>query len=277
MTSDASRPSSLVPTPLAIARTIREIDDVFTFSIEAPGGFPFRPGQFNMLYAHGAGEVPISISGDPAEPARLVHTVRAVGRVTRAMEALAAGDVLGVRGPYGTGWPLDDVRGRDLVVVAGGLGIAPLRSAILHVLAHRGEYGRFTVLCGFRAPSQILYRTDLERWRGRFDCHLEAIVDRADRSWFGDVGVVTGLLARVPVAPGSAAFVCGPEGMMRFVVRDLMRRGLPAASIWLAMERNMRCGIGTCGHCQHGPYFVCKDGPVQRFDRLEPLFLVREV
>lgn len=269
--------SPYVPTPMAIARAVRELDDVFTLSIEVPGGFPFRPGQFNMLYVHGSGEVPISISGDPAEPGRLVHTVRSVGRVTRAMERLAAGDVVGVRGPYGTGWPIDEVKGRDVVVIAGGLGVAPLRSAVLHVLAHRHDYGRFSVLCGFRAPSQILFRSDLERWRGRFDCQLEATVDRADRSWLGAVGAVTSLLGRVDVNPDTAAFVCGPEIMMRFVVRELMARGVPASSIWLAMERNMKCGIGMCGHCQLGPYFVCKDGPVQRFDRLAALFQVREV
>ncbi len=270
-------PGPYVPKPMAITRAVRELTDVFTFLLEVPDGFSFRPGQFNMLYVHGAGEVPISISGDPADPARLVHTVRSVGRVTRAMEALGAGDVLGVRGPYGTGWPLDEVKERDVLVVAGGLGIAPLRSAVLHVLAHRHTYGRFTVLCGFRSPSEILFREDLERWRGRFDCHLDATVDRADPSWLGNVGVVTKLLGGISVGPETAAFVCGPEIMMRFVVRELMGRGVPASSIWLALERNMKCGIGMCGHCQLGPYFVCKDGPVHRFDRLEPLFLVREV
>lgn len=270
-------PGPYVPRPLAIARTVRELGDVFTFWMDVPGGFSFRPGQFNMLYVHGAGEVPISISGDPAEPSRLVHTVRAVGRVTRAMEALGAGDVLGVRGPYGAGWPLDEVRGRDVLVVAGGLGIAPLRSAVLHVLADRHAYGRFTVLSGFRGPSEILFREDLERWRGRFDCRLDVTVDRAERSWLGNVGVVTQLLEGVSVGPETAALVCGPEIMMRFVVRELMSRGVLASSIWLAMERNMKCGVGLCGHCQLGPLFVCKDGPVHRFDRLEPLLLVREV
>ena len=269
--------SAYVPTPMVVSSAVRELEDVFTFTFEVPGGFAFRPGQFNMLYVHPVGEVPISISGDPADPERLVHTIRAVGSVTCAMEALGEGSILGVRGPYGTAWPLDEVKGRDVLIIAGGLGLAPLRAAIRHVLAHRADYGRVTILFGARSPSQLLYREDLTRWRGRFDCHLEAIVDRAGRDWYGNVGAVTKLIADVPVSSGTAAFVCGPEIMMRFVVRELQRRGVPDASIWLAMERNMKCGIGVCGHCQFGPFFVCKDGPVHRFDRVASLFFIREV
>lgn len=270
-------PSAFAPVPMPVARAVRELEDVFTFVFDVPGGFAFRPGQFNMLYVHGVGEVPISISGDPAEPARLLHTIRAVGTVTRAMETLGEGSSLGVRGPYGSCWPLDEVHGRDVLVVAGGLGLAPLRSAILHVLAHRADYGRVTILYGARSPAELLYRDELERWRGRFDCRLEAIVDRAGRDWFGNVGVVTKLLADVPVDPETATFICGPEIMMRFVVRELERRGVCDTSIWVSMERNMQCGIGLCGHCQFGPSFVCKDGPVYRYDRVAPLFFVREV
>ena len=269
--------SAYVPTPMVVARAVRELEDVFTFTFDVPGGFNFRPGQFNMLYVHPVGEVPISISGDSAAPERLVHTIRAVGSVTRAMGALGAGSILGVRGPYGTAWPLDEIKGRDVLIVAGGLGLAPLRAAILHVLAHRADYGQVTVLFGSRAPSQLLYREDLTRWRGRFDCRLEAIVDRAGRNWYGNVGAVTKLIADVPVSPDMAVFVCGPEIMMRFVVRELQRRGVRDSGIWLAMERNMKCGIGVCGHCQFGPFFVCKDGPVHRFDRVASLFFVREV
>ena len=277
MMRPSASPSAYVPTPMVVASAVRELEDVFTFTFEVPGGFAFRPGQFNMLYAHPAGEVPISISGDAAKPERLVHTIRSVGSVTRAMEALGEGSVLGVRGPYGTAWPLDEVRDRDVLIVAGGLGLAPLRAATLHVLAHRAEYGRVTILFGARSPAQLLYREDLERWRGRFDCRLEAIVDSAGRDWFGNVGAITKLVADVPVNPETAAFICGPEIMMRFVVRELERRGVPDSSIWLAMERNMKCGIGMCGHCQFGPFFVCKDGPVYRFDRVASLFFVREV
>ncbi len=277
MMRPSASPSAYLPTPMVVARAVRELEDVVTLTMDVPGGFAFRPGQFNMLYVHPVGEVAISISGDAAEPERLVHTIRSVGCVTDAMTALREGSSLGVRGPYGTSWPLDEVRGRDVLVIAGGLGLAPLRSAILHLLANRAAYGRVTILFGARSPSQLLYREDLARWRGRFDCRLEAIVDRAGRDWFGDVGVVTKLVAEVPVTPETAVFVCGPEIMMRFVVRELEQRGVPDSSIWLSMERNMKCGIGMCGHCQFGPFFVCKDGPVYRFDRVAPLFFVREV
>jgi NAD(P)H-flavin reductase len=262
---------------MTIARAERELPDVFSWTFDVAGGFAFRPGQFNMLYAHGAGEVPISISGDPDRPERLVHTIRAVGAVTDVMARLGAGDVVGVRGPYGTPWPLDEVRGRDVIVIAGGLGLAPLRPAIHGLLARRGDYGRVTILYGARSPAELLYRAQLERWRGRFDVRLEAIVDRAGRDWFGPVGVVPRLLDGIPIESDDAALVCGPEMMMRFVVRELERRGLPRTGAWISMERSMRCGVRLCGHCQLGGSFVCKDGPVYRFDRIAPSLQVREL
>jgi NAD(P)H-flavin reductase len=262
---------------MRIARAVRDLADVFTFTFDVPAGFPFRPGQFNMMYVHGVGEVPISISGDPADPTRLVHTIRAVGTVTRAMDGLGEGSLIGVRGPYGSWWPIDDARGRDVLFVAGGLGLAPLRPAILHVLAHRADYGRVIVLYGARSPADLLCRAELERWRGRFDCRVEAIVDRAGRDWFGPVGAVTKLIAGVPVEPDDAIFVCGPEIMMRFVVAELEGRGVPREAIWVSLERSMKCGVGLCGHCQLGGSFVCKDGPVYRFDRVAPLFFTREM
>lgn len=275
MTELAQAP--FVPTPLRLERVAKELDGVFTFTFAPPGGFRFKPGQFNMLSLHGVGEVPISISGDAADPARLVHTLRAVGTVTRAMEALQAGAALGVRGPYGSAWPVEDARGKDVLFIAGGLGLAPLRPAILHVLANRQDYGRVIVLYGARTPADLLYRDELQRWRGRFDCRVEAIVDRAGRDWMGPVGVVTKLIAGVPVEPDDAIFVCGPEIMMRFVVGELEKRGVPRDAMWLSMERSMKCGVGLCGHCQLGGSFVCRDGPVYRFDRIAPLFFTREI
>lgn len=269
--------SPYVPVPMTIASAVRELDGVFTYTFEPAGGFAFRPGQFNMLYVHGVGEVPISISGDPAEPTRLVHTIRAVGTVTRAMEQLGQGSVMGVRGPYGSAWPIADAKGRDVLVIAGGLGLAPLRPVILHVLANRADYARVTILYGARSPADLLYRHELERWRGRFDCRVDAIVDRAGRDWFGPVGVVTRLLDDVPVDRDDAVFMCGPEIMMRFVVRELEKRGVPREAIWLSIERSMKCGVGLCGHCQLGGTFACKDGPVFRFDRVAPLLQVREL
>jgi NAD(P)H-flavin reductase len=260
---------------MRIKRVAREAPGVFTFDLDVPG-FAFQPGQFNMLYVHGIGEVPISISGGDA--ATLVHTIRAVGTVTRAMDKMKRGDTLGVRGPYGTPWPVEAATGRDVVFVAGGLGLAPLRPAILHVLANRGAYQRVVVLYGARSPEDMLFLSDLERWRGRFDTEVRAIVDRAGRAWRGPVGVVTKLIDDAEIDEDDAvAMVCGPEVMMRFAARALVERGMPRESIYLSMERSMKCGVGLCGHCQWGPGFVCKDGPVYRYDRAERLLLVREV
>jgi NAD(P)H-flavin reductase len=269
--------STYLPTLLPIDRAAREIDGVVTFTLSPPSGFPFAPGQFNMLYLHGVGEVAISISGDPAEPARLVHTVPTERTVTRAMTALGAGDVLGIRGPYGSAWPVNAARGHDVLVIAGGLGLAPLRPAILHLLANRASYGRVTILYGARSPAELLFSGELQRWRGRFDCRLEAIVDHAGHDWFGPIGVVTQLLDAVTVDPDDIALLCGPEIMMRFVARELERRGMPRSAIWVSMERSMKCGVGLCGHCQLGGSFVCKDGPVFRYDRIAPRMQVREL
>ncbi len=266
-----------MPQGLRIARVRPEIEGVFTFECDTPAGFGFRPGQFNMVYVHGVGEVPLSIAGDPAEPTRLVHTLRAVGNVTRAMERLGAGDSVGIRGPYGSAWPLDAVRGSDLLFIAGGLGLAPLRPAVLHALRHRDDYGRITILYGARSPADLLYRDELERWRGRFDLRVEATVDRAGRDWRGPVGVVTRLLDDTPVEPDDAVLMCGPEVMMRFVARALAGRGLPPEALWVSLERSMKCGVGLCGHCQLAGNFVCKDGPVYRYDRVAPLMAVREL
>lgn len=266
-----------VPAAITIARAVRELPDVFTWTFDVPGGFAFLPGQFNMLYVHGVGEVPISISGDPGDPAHLVHTIRSVGAVTRVMDRLGAGDMVGVRGPYGSAWPVAEARGKDVLVIAGGLGLAPLRPAILDVLAHRQDYGRVTILYGARSPAELLFRDELQRWRGRFDVRLEVIVDRAGRDWFGPVGVVTRLLDGVPIEPDDAVWLCGPEIMMRFAARELARRGVPDDAIWVSMERSMKCGVGLCGHCQLAGSFVCKDGPVYRLDRIARLLQVREL
>lgn len=265
------------PLPMAITSATRELSDVFTWTFAAPRGFAFRPGQFNMLYVHGVGEVPISISGDPAQRDQLTHTIRAVGAVTRVMDRLAIGDAIGVRGPFGSAWPIEDITGRDVVIIAGGLGLAPLRPAILGLLANRAAYGRIAILYGARSPDDLLYRDELARWRGRFDVRLEAIVDRAGPDWRGPVGVVTRLLDQVPVGPDDAALVCGPEIMMRFAVRELAARGVRDDGMWLSIERSMKCGVGLCGHCQLAGSFACKDGPVYRFDRIDRYLRVREL
>ena len=270
----------IAPRPFVVDRTVKSLRDTVTLHLspgDAGGPIAFRPGQFTMLYAFGVGEVPISISGDPAAPEPLVHTVRAVGSVTRAIFALKRGGVLGVRGPFGSAWPEAEIEGRDVVIVAGGIGLAPLRPAILSILANRGRFGRFVILYGARTPREILFRSELGRWGGRLDTAVEVTVDRAAGDWFGSVGVVTRLIARAGFDPdATAALVCGPEVMMRYAVQALQDRGVAAERIWVSMERNMRCAVGFCGHCQWGGSFVCRDGPVFRFDRIAALFDLRE-
>jgi NAD(P)H-flavin reductase len=271
----------MVPAPWRVLRYQDETQDTFTLQLErCPGAAPiaFRPGQFNMLYLPAIGEVPISISGDPADDRRLIHTTRRVGAVTRALGALRRGDQLGLRGPFGTAWPVADATGQDMLFVAGGIGLAPLRPAIYEVLAHRQRYGRVTVLYGSRSPEDILFLRQLRAWRAEFDLDVHITVDRATPSWRGNVGVVTSLIQRAPFDPAQAvAMICGPEVMMRFTTLELERRGVPAGQIHVSLERNMQCGVGLCGHCQFGPYFICRDGPVFALPRVRQLLDIREV
>jgi len=265
LAASGAGPDPMLPVPFVVERTQHETADTFTLELLRPGGgvFAFAPGQFNMLYVFGIGEVPISISGEPAFPQRLVHTTRVVGAVTRGMGALRRGDAIGVRGPFGTHWPVEQAVGCDVVVIAGGIGLAPLRPALYEILAHRERYGRVVLLYGARTPDDILYRRQLREWRGDFDLDVHVTVDRAIGDWRGNVGVVTTLIPRVPFDPyNTVAMICGPEAMMRYTVLELERRGVPSENVWLSLERNMKCGIGLCGHCQCGPKFVCRDGPV---------------
>lgn len=267
----------MAPVPTPITRVIRETPDTLTFRLAPARPVAFRPGQFNMLYLRGVGELPISISGDPGEPGVLQHTVRAVGGVSIAMQALRKGDLLGVRGPYGNAWPVEEARGKDVLIVAGGLGLAPLRPAIHHLLRERASYRRVGVLYGARTPEDMLYPRELEAWAAR-DVWVQTTVDRRQIGWSGNVGVVTTLFKNLALDPAwTVAMVCGPEVMMRFAIRDLRALGLPDEAMYVSMERNMKCGLGLCGQCQYGPFHVCKDGPVFRFDRIAHLFDVREV
>ncbi len=268
----------LVPRLVHIERIRRETADVTTLELAPASPFAFAAGQFNMLYAFGLGEVAISISGDPAGQDRIVHTVRAVGAVSTSLIRLRRNMAVGVRGPYGSSWPLAESEGYDVIIVAGGLGLAPLRPALYHILARRALYGRVVLLYGARGPADILYRRELETWRRRLDVDIVVTVDHAAADWRGNVGVVPTLIARTPVDPEHAmAMVCGPEIMMRFTIDALRDRGLAADRIYLSMERNMKCAVGLCGHCQFGSAFVCRDGPVFRFDRIAPIFNIREL
>lgn len=276
-----------VPTPLgdpAIPRVCRvatrrvESPDVVTLGIETPdGSMRYTPGQFNMLTAFGVGESAISISGDP-NVGGLTHTIRNVGSVSRALCALKPGDAVGLRGPFGAGWPVESATGRDIVFVAGGLGLAPLMPAIHAALAERSRYRKFVILYGARSPRDLIFRRESERWRGRFDLEVEATVDHAHDDWRGHVGVVTKLVTRAEFDAGQAvAMVCGPEIMMRFVAQALVSRGMRETDVYLSMERNMKCGYGQCGHCQFGPFFVCRDGPVFAFAAIRSLLALREI
>jgi NAD(P)H-flavin reductase len=271
----------MLPQPFVVQRTFRETDDTFTLELAADRGvapLAFAPGQFNMLYVFGVGEVPISISGDPATPETLVHTTREVGAVTRAMGALKRGDRLGVRGPFGTRWPVQPAEGHDVLFVAGGIGLAPLRPALYQVLARRERYGRVVLLYGARTPEDILFRKELRSWRADFDLEVHVTVDRATREWRGNVGVVTALIPRVPFDPRhTIAMTCGPEVMMRFTVLELGRRGVGQERIHASLERNMKCAVGLCGHCQLGAEFVCRDGPVFPYERVRRLLDIREL
>jgi anaerobic sulfite reductase subunit B len=269
----APAPSPMAPLPYVVRGRARETGDTWTVALEPLAGepSPVSPGQFVMVYVFGVGEVPISVSSPP-----LVLTVRAVGAVTEAICASAPGAVLGVRGPFGSVWPVADVAGADIVVVAGGIGLAPLRPVLLHALDHPTDYGEVVLLYGARTPADLLYRAAHNGWREH--AAVDLTVDAADSSWRGRVGVVPKLVPGAPFdAASAAAFVCGPEVMMRFTVQALLERGVPPGRIYLSLERNMRCGLGHCGHCQLGPTLICRDGPVYVYDAAAPWLEVREL
>ncbi len=271
----------MLPSWYAVERVRRENHDTFTLELCACDGetaFGFQPGQFNMLYVHGVGEIPISISGDSERQDIVTHTTRAVGTVTRAMWQLKRGDTIGLRGPFGTVWPVEEARGRDVVIVAGGIGLAPLRPVLYSILHHRESYGNVVLLYGARTPDDRLFVDEILTPAVESRIQVDETVDRAVTGWGGKIGVVTSLIPRAGFdADEALAMVCGPEVMMRFTIEALQRRGMDADQIYVSMERNMKCAVGFCGHCQYGPTFICKDGPVFRFDKIEHLFGIREL
>lgn len=271
----------MVPRIVRVRKHTRDLPGHATLELVATDGAPlprYQPGQFTMLYVFGVGEIPVSISGDASDGSRLVQTVRSVGAVSEAVTQLRAGDVLGLRGPFGTAWPTDELAGQDVVVVAGGLGLAPLRPSIYHLLNNRDRFGKVVLLYGTRSPEEILYRRQLESWRKRLDLQLEVTVDHAGAGWRGHVGVVTRLIPRISVdVTNATALVCGPEVMMRFAAAGLHDIGLAESAIWVSIERNMKCAVGLCGHCQFSGLFACKDGAVVRYDRVRRLMGMREI
>ena len=277
----ANRGDPMLPQLYRVQHMWDEMPDTFTLELEPEDGSaipPFATGQFNMLYVFGVGEIPISISVDPAKRKPLVHTTRAVGTVSRAMRELKPENVVGVRGPFGSHWPIEHAMGKDIVIVTGGIGLAPLRSAMYQITAQREKYGKVALLYGARTPEDILYRKELEQWRAHFDLEVYVTVDRATGKWRGSVGVVTRLIPKAPFDPqNTMALVCGPEIMMRFSAAELEKRGVAAGNIFVSMERNMKCAVGFCGHCQYGPNFVCKDGPVFQYSHVKDLLVKWEI
>jgi len=278
---EAALADPMLTHPVAIRRIVWENDDTFTLTLDTSGlngGLTFLPGQFNMLYVFGVGESAISISSDPARSATLDHTIHRVGTVTTALAQLKRGDVIGIRGPYGSSWPVSAAEGKDVCIVSGGIGLAPLRPVIYSMVRQRQKYRRIIVLYGGRSPLDLLYRVELERWANESDVETLVTVDRGDSSWKGHIGVVTSLFNYIKLdARDTVAYVCGPEIMMKFSVDELERRGVPVEQVYVSMERNMKCAVGFCGHCQMGPTFICKDGPVYPLGRVRHLMDMKEL
>lgn len=275
------------PFEATIKWTRKETRDTFTCAVrisnrEIQKGYRFVPGQFNMLYVPGIGEAPISMSSSPLDR-DIMHTVRIAGDVTTALSLLGAGEVIGIRGPFGRGWPIEEAKDLDLLIVAGGLGIAPLRSVARHFMKthspkKKTAHPRRMLLYGAKTPKDIVFRDEFPRFRDIFDVFLS--VDRADPEeyWRGETGLVTQLFDRLSLDPvRTIVFVCGPEIMMQTSVRELIIREVPEEKIFVSMERNMNCGMGICGHCFFGPKFVCKDGPVFRFSEISGLMGIKEL
>lgn len=270
----------MIPEAVKVKKIFWETEDVYTLELEYVSGkqFNFKPGQFNMLYSFGVGESAISISSDHAKTNTLLHTIHKVGYVTNALSNIKKGDIIGLRGPFGRPWPMEELKGKDVCIIIGGIGLAPLRPSIYHILNHRKDYGKFVILYGARTPRDILYPVELEKWRKKYDVQIEVTVDRPDSAWRGHVGVVTTLLNYVELdAPNTRAMVCGPEIMMKYAVSELEKCGLNDKDIYVSLERNMKCALGFCGHCQYGPNFVCKDGPVFSFSEVTDIFEVKEL
>jgi NAD(P)H-flavin reductase len=273
----------MVPTVATITAVHDESSNTRTYVLEIDDpvhrrNYRFQAGQFNMIYVFGVGEAAISISSDPGQTDTLAHTIRHVGSVTRALGRMRVGDKVGLRGPFGNGWPVAQCRGKDVVMVAGGIGLAPLRPLIYSILANRRQFGRVILVYGGRSPGDLLYRDQLAVWRDDAEFETLVSVDYAIEEWHGPVGVVTDLIKRLRLRPEqTAVMVCGPRIMNRYVAWQILRLRVPEQQLFVSLERNMRCGVGRCGHCQYGPKFVCKDGPVFSYASVRNIFGKEEV
>lgn len=270
-----------LPLPYRVASSHAETRDSFSLRLEPAGTAlsAFEPGQFTMLYKMGVGEIAISVSGDPTtRDGSLTQTIRDVGAVSRALTGTRLGDVIGVRGPFGRGWGLDQASGHDLVIVAGGVGLAPLRPVLLGALARRRDFGRIALVAGARSPDEFLFKEQLAAWADDPGLEVRLTIDRPATGWRGQVGFVTEPLSTLQIdARRTIAFICGPEPMMRFSANVLLAKQMAASDIRISLERNMQCGIGLCGHCQLGPLLVCRDGPVVDYECARPLLATKEL
>ena len=270
-----------LPYEAKIIERIQESPSLFTLRLcftdpAVHNNFSFEPGQFNMLYLHGVGEVPISILSDPQDEHMLDHTIRTVGRVTRGIANLKEGDCIGVRGPFGRGWPLVMAEQRDVVVITGGLGCAPVVSVINYMMRRRERFGLMNIVQGVKHSSDFIWKERYDQWRQAPDTEVLLAADAGESLWPWHVGPVTGLFNDLKFDKDRViVMMCGPEGMMRVVVKYMIEKGVEESAIWLSMERDMHCGVGHCGHCQYGGKFVCRDGPVFCYQEIKELFGIK--
>ena len=269
-----------VPHTAKVLERIQETHSVFTLRLAFVDetlrqAYEFQPGQFNMLYLYGVGEVPISIVSDPKDPHVLDHTIRAVGRVTRGLSQLSESETIGIRGPYGRGWPMERAKGRDVLVITGGLGCAPVVSVINYIIKRRAEFGQLSILQGVKLPNDLIWRDRYEQWIQQPNTQVLLAADKGAADWPWHVGLVTELFDQVEFHKDTMVMMCGPEIMMQVCLRELLNRRVPESQIYLSMERNMKCALGHCGRCQYGDQFICRDGPVFSYQRIKPYFARR--
>ncbi|MCU7844509.1 MAG: FAD/NAD(P)-binding protein [Candidatus Thiodiazotropha sp. (ex Monitilora ramsayi)] len=267
-----------VPHVAVIDQRVQESPTIFTLRLQytdtrVQDAFEFDPGQFNMVTLFGVGEIAISIVNDPLDSHFFDHTIRVVGRVSEGMSRLQPGDRVGIRGPFGRGWPMEQIKGRDVLLVTGGLGCAPLVSVIRYLMRRREDYGRIMILQGVKHADDLIWKEQYDVWAEERDVRVLLAADVATQSWRGQQGMVTELIGQLPLrSQRTVALLCGPELMMMAAVANLREKGMQDGDIWFSMERNMQCGIGQCGHCQIGPKMVCRDGPVFCYDELADFF-----
>jgi len=270
-------PNPYLPKPALVVEKIQETRTVFTLRLVLADNklheeYLFAPGQFNMLYLFGVGEIPISIVSDPNDPSLLDHTIRAVGRVSRGLSKLEKGDSLGLRGPYGSAWPLQLAKNKDVLIITGGLGCAPVVSVINYISKRRDEYGHLTIMQGVKLPADLIWRNLYQRWIQEPNTDVYIAANETEPNWPWHIGLVTELFDQIKISSNTIVMMCGPEGMMRACVHELILRRIAEQNIYLSMERNMQCALGHCGHCQYGHLYVCKNGPVFNYVKLKPYF-----